>query len=252
MYNRELNAFVAVISHKRPYNVPKIQAIIGPATFYVNIGEISDYVKAGANNIVECGDNIVAARNAAMQEASTMNLPCIQVSDDLRSLKRVTLNKGEYRVTPVDFTVVAGTLIFELQQNKLNYGGVAVTTNRLNYTGTDVDYDKLVVNDLICIMPNTCMFDETVALKEDYDLTIHELLNTGGVVRCNNFLCDFPHRDNEGGANTYRTSEAEQKATEALHNKWGDLIKKHPTREGQISLNYKEIQRRKAGQQLLF
>lgn len=252
MINKQLNAYITVISHKRAGNVTKIQDLIGDCSFYVNKGEYVDYISAGAKVVYECGDNIVAARNKAIQHASELNLPCIQVSDDLRSLKRVSLINDKHVVEPVTFTDVVLTLLHELKIHNFNFGGVAVTTNRLNYTGKDTDYNKLVVNDLICIMPNTCKFDEAVALKEDYDLTISELLTTGGVVRCNNFLCDFPHRDNDGGANTYRNNVTEQAATEALHAKWGDLIKKHPTRDGQISLNYKKIAERKAGQQVLF
>jgi hypothetical protein len=246
MKNVKINAHVAVISYKRPENVLKIQKILGPCTFYVNFGESEVYLNAGAMAVIECGTNICQARNRAIKDAHSVNLPSIQVSDDLKSLKQVSIydpisseeNKIVRKVEDVTFEHVCRTMLNELERTRYTYGGVAVTTNRLNYTGEDFSYDKLIVCDLVCIMPGNEGFDEDMALKEDYDMTIRELINTGGVVRCNQFLCDFPHRDNKGGANTYRNTESEQTATDKLYTKWGRLIKKHTTREGQIALNY--------------
>lgn len=252
MKNELINAHIAVISHKRPFNVQKIKEIIGECTFFVNTGEKQTYLDAGAKYVIECGENICQARNTAIREARKYNLPSIQVSDDLRSLKKVQLKEGKHIVEEVKFEFVCETMLNELKTKNYVYGGVAVTTNRLNYTGEDFSYDKLIVCDLICVMPSKYEFDENMALKEDYDLTITQLIEVGGVVRCNQFLCDFPHRDNKGGANTYRDNETEQVATEKLYEKWGFCIKKHATREGQISLNYQEINLKKGGQTNLF
>lgn len=243
-----------MISHKRPFNVKKITELIGPCTFFVNIGESEDYIKAGAEAVIECGTNICHARNKAILCAQAIGLPSIQVSDDLKSLKQVRMKEdGENReVWHVDFEHVCRTMLNELERTRFFYGGVAVTTNRLNYTGEDFSHDKLIVCDLICIMPGPYKFDEDMALKEDYDLSISQLLEVGGLVRCNQFLCDFPHRDNDGGANTYRNSQTEDAATQKLYSKWGPLVKKHPTREGQIALNYTAIKDRRAGQGSLF
>jgi hypothetical protein len=257
MINTKLRAHIAVISHKRPHNVKHIQELIGECTFFVNTGEKEAYQAAGALHVYECGTNICQARNKAIYYAGLNNLPSIQVSDDLRSLKRVSISMDtsydqQRLVLPTTFADVVTTMIEELDRTQFIYGGVAVTTNRLNYVGEDFSYDKLIVCDLVCIMPRLYEFDEAMALKEDYDMTIRQLIEVGGVVRCNQFLCDFPHRDNEGGANTYRNTESELDATKKLHTKWGNLIKKHPTRPGQIALNYFQIKLKKAGQQNLF
>lgn len=231
---------VAVISHKRPENVLKIISIVGDCTFYVNNGESASYKEAGAAHVVECGTDICSARNRAIKDAGKM--PSIQVSDDLRSLKKVKFTADKRVVESVIFKDVVRTMLEELVRTDFGYGGVAVTTNRLNYSGKDFSYDKLIVCDLICVMPGkNIKFDGSVALKEDYDLTISELIYRGGVVRCDNFLCDFPHRDNKGGANLYRNSKTEGEATAKLFAKWGNHIKNHPTRTGQISLNYSQI-----------
>lgn len=243
MKNLITNTHTAVISHKRPSNVQSITKIVGECTFYVNIGEAKYYLSAGAKAVVECGTNICQARNRAIKDAQELGLPSIQVSDDLKSIKHVHLYFGKHVVKSVEFQQVVEIMVKELLKKKFYFGGVAVTSNRLNYTGEDFSYDKLIVCDLICIMPGIKCFDENVALKEDYDydLVIDQLLNVGGVVRCNQFLCDFPHRGNKGGANTYRNTQSEDEATKKLYAKWGNLIKPHATRPGQISLNYQAI-----------
>lgn len=232
---------LAVISHGRPENITSIQKLIGQAWFYVNKGEGKQYKAAGAKHVVEADTNICHARNRALLDAG--RLPCIQVSDDLKGIKVVSLVNGKRVQKAIDFETVAQTLIGKLKAARLYYGGVAINNNPLNYTGEDFSYDKLIVNDLICIMPKAkpLQFDVNMALKEDYDLCIRQLVEVGGVLRCNKFLCNFPHRDNKGGANLYRNTRTEAEATKKLFAKWGPFIMEHRTRPGQVSLNYKTI-----------
>lgn len=246
--------WVAVISHKRPENVFKIRDVINcEPTYYINKGEKADYHKAGADmhQIVECGTNICEARNQAIMDAHKRKLPCIQVSDDLRGMKIIKMVRdGKEKMTDnVMFSTVVNKLCAELFFKGFHYGGVAVSSNQLNYTGEDTSYHLLLVNDLICIMPTKqpTLFDPTLALKEDYDLTIRELIYTGGVVRLNNILCNFPHRENKGGANTYRNSKTEMEATKRLKSKWDKIVKDNPRRPGQVLLNYKFIKQAREG-----
>jgi hypothetical protein len=243
---------IAIISHKRPFNVEKILKTVdhGQCAFYVNDGEYNDYKNAGAEFVVECGNNICAARNKAIDNAHTFDFASVQISDDLKKIHKIHLENGKRVLEEVNVRFVVETLINKLVEVNYIYGGVAVTSNRMNYTGEDFSFDKFVACDLICMMPSKYRFQ--VPLKEDYDMTITQLLEVGGVVRCNNFLCYFPHRDNAGGGNSYRNSETEKAQTDLLSAKWGDLIKPHATREGQISLDYKKILFRKVATQQKF
>lgn len=237
--------FVAVISHKRPENMAPLKKVIGNFTVFVNRGEMEHYADL-AWKVVTCGDNICAARNRAIEEAG--KYPCIQVSDDLKRINYVTLpenGKGKRIVVPSTFDDAVDTLVTQLKMCGYFYGGVALTNNRMNYQGHYFTTDKLIVNDLICIMPRVRPLNFEIPLKEDYDMTIQQLLNVGGVVRCEQYLCDFPHRDNQGGANTYRNDNTEGRATELLKAKWGPLILNHRTRPGQVSLNYKLIREKR-------
>lgn len=250
------NFHLAVISTKRPENVKFMQKLCEPLEchWYVNAGESVVYEFAGAHNVYEDGTNICEARNYALYHAFGHNKPCIQISDDLRNVKEIHLDNAGKRITK--FTTVANVcreLIYRLQEKKLLYGGVAITNNPLNYTGEDTSTTKLIVNDFICMLPCSYRFDEDLALKEDYDMSIRHLLEVGGVLRLNNILCDFPHRQNKGGANDYRNDTTEGEATRKLIAKWPDYVKMNPRRPGQVLLNYKAIRENKAtGKNKLF
>lgn len=244
------NFFLAIISTKRPQNVKFIQEQLCKGIkcyWYVNEGEAGEYFRSGANFVYEAGTNICHARNLAIKMAWDVKLPCIQISDDLRNVKQVSIENNKRNSIFIDVPFAIERLIGEVKKYNAYFGGVAINNNPLNYTGQDVSTDKLIVNDFICLMPGANYFDEKLALKEDYDYCVTELLDGRKIVRLNNILCDFPHRQNEGGANTYRNDTTEAAATRALMAKWPKYIIPHKTRPGQVSLDYKAIQRRISG-----
>jgi len=245
-----MNFHLAIISHKRPHNVKSMQNLCAGyiCNWYINKGEGAEYLKAGAHAVNEMSDNICQARNFALDHAFAGNLPSIQISDDLRNIKRISMDCSGKRVA--SFSTVRETinnLIDNLKKYSAFFGGVAINNNPLNYTGEDISTDKLIVNDFICMMPGNYRFDESLALKEDYDMCVRQLIDGNKIIRVNNILCDFPHRQNDGGANTYRNDITEATATRALMAKWPKYIIPHHTRPGQVGLDYKAIQRRLDG-----
>jgi len=238
---------MAVISTKRPERVPPMLKMLGSvsSTWYVSEGEETNYISAGLpkDRVIGCPKNISSARNRALKDARLHGVCSIQSSDDLRSVKMpiwVGDNYGRRRITMAE---AIATLLRANAYTKRIYGGVALTSNVQNYRGETVSVNKFVACDLVYVGPSCSLFDESVALKEDYDMTLTAIMTHGGVFRCENILCDFPHRDNAGGANTYRTTEAEKLVTQKLFKKWGDLIAPHPLRDGQVILNYAKLKR---------
>lgn len=241
--------FLAIISTKRSKNVAFMQELCNPykCNWFVNEDDYGNYFNAGAHGIYATDThNICQARNKAL--AYAVGLPCIQISDDLRSIKHISLDSAGKRQTKfINVEQTIKLLIEQCKNHSAFFGGVAINNNPLNYTGQDVSTDKLIVNDFICMMPGCIPFDETLALKEDYDMCVEQLIRGNKIVRLNNILCDFPHRQNEGGANTYRNDETENAATRTLMAKWPKYIIPHRTRPGQVSLDYKAIERRIKG-----
>jgi hypothetical protein len=238
---------MAIISTKRPQRVAPMLELLGhtASTWYVSEGEEADYIAAGlsSDRVRGCRHNISAARNAALRDARIHDACSIQASDDLRNVKSVRWENNKWQRYRITLEEAILTLLNASALTKRVYGGTALTTNAANYNGQPIAINKFVACDLIYVGQSCSFFDENVALKEDYDMTLQAILTHGGVFRCDNIMCDFPHRDNEGGANTYRTSEAELVATKKMFMKWGDLITPHPRRAGQIMLNYTQIKR---------
>lgn len=242
------NIRLAIISTGRPGNVPFMKKFCAPykCHWYVNDGERQAYMDAGADIVQECGNNISEARNAALRNAWGNELISCQLSDDIRSIKYIDKNtKPKIIEFDTALTIMHRVLAYGLKKTKIV--GVAPTDNALNYTGEDVSDGKLVGFSLFLYAPTGPLFDPAVALKEDYDMNIQHIIDGNAILRCNTLLCNFPHRQNEGGANTYRNDSTEAAATRALMAKWPKYIIPHKTRPGQVSLDYRALEKRKNG-----
>lgn len=196
------NIHLAIISTGRPQNVEFIQKFCDPFVchWYVNSGEEEQYRNTGAGFVYGCEHNISAARNMALAHAWASDEISCQLSDDIRHIKIIDSSKKQKLI---DFHEAIKWLLTTQAATGCKIVGVAPSENPLNYTGIDVSINKLVGFSLFIYKGPGELFDPATALKEDYDMNVYMALN-GGIARCNNLLCMFPHRNNAGGANTYR------------------------------------------------
>ncbi len=242
---------VCVVSTSRAENVPKISAKVHasvsgkiPIYFFVSRGEGKSYKLFGAENVIECERNICSARNDAFLFAKKQDKNCLQVSDDLGSIHIYDYEINSFRKTNF---VEAG---LELFINMISYGcmlaGVAITSNKLNFQPKKDNskdcVNKLIVNDMIVLSKeNEILYDVDAFLKEDYDMFVLQNIKYGSVARVDKIVCNFPHRENKGGANTYRIKETEVKQNEYVMRKHPMIIIPHTKREGQVSIDYKQL-----------
>lgn len=230
---------ITCISTQRAENVQKIQNkfLNHDIVFFVSKNEGNSYKMFGAKEVYECERNICDARNKAFLYAKERGLYCVQTSDDLQSIHIVNNNKK--LICQTDDAII--DIITMMEMKSALIGGVSITNNILNYK-QDWSYNKLIVNDLIVISPkNDILYDTAAFLKEDYDMFIMQMQKYGVVVRADKYLCGYPHRENKGGGNTYRTYETEKKQNEYVMNKHNGLIIPHTRRLNQISINYKAL-----------
>jgi len=225
--------YVGVISHKRAKNVPKMEKLCGPMTWYVGDGEAQAYKIMGATNVIESG-GLCRSRNAILDDAFAHDLPAIELSDDLRRLE-IASNKAEKKEASLDDAV---TLMFNaLETSGASMAGVAPTSNAFFFNpNKPIHTSAFVVGDFIMVKPTTLRFDEELRLKEDYDYTLQHLMKYGVIARCNAVLATFAHRTNKGGACDYRTSELEQQTIRQLKDKWPGMLKDNPKRKDEILL----------------
>lgn len=235
-------AWVAVISAGRPgmvphYRDPEDPAFIGEATWYVPNDEWREYKKWGALKF-GAGDTLVGARNAALEDAFKRNIPCIQLSDDM---KRVRHHDGT-TTTEASFGAAAAGVMRQLEMSDVRLAGVAPTDNPYFSDGGSKT-SHFIVGDFIIVKPSTPRFDPNLRVKEDYDFTLQHYFEYGGVLRCDSWLAAFQHRSNPGGAVAYRTEAVEQEAIAYLKARWPGWIKDNPRRPNEVLMKLPRRQR---------
>lgn len=76
---------------------------------------------------------------------------------------------------------------------------------------------------------NECRYDETLPLKEDYDMTIQQLNRYRVALRVNKFWYKVKQSKQAGGCAAIRNLEREREQLELLRKKWGGRIVKFDT-----------------------
>lgn len=230
---------VAVISSGRPMNVPAIeQRLTGlNPTWYVGELEGGEYRQCGAQRVVEAG-GLIHARNWALDDAFEQGQTCVQLSDDLKALKRTD---GEHQVEvdlPNALEDLEGLMLEDQHQPKLL--GLAPTANAFFFNPKKpLHHNAFVVGDFLMVQPSEPRFDPNLRLKEDYDFTAQHLERYGCALRVGYYLATFAHRTNRGGAVGYRTEELEQEAIAYLKTKWPDVITENKRRANEVLFKWK-------------
>ena len=225
---------VAIISARRPSAVPLIEEKL-PAkpTWYVADGEAAAYEANGATHVVESGA-LTRSRNQALEDAFAQDAWCLQLSDDMMKCHRAISKKEKAQVSVWE---AVKDLKAEMEKCRAKLGGVAPTANEFYYNPKKpVKTTGFIVGDFMLMAPSRPRFDEEMRLKEDYDYCLKHLKLYGRVCRVDRLLIGFKHRDNAGGAVTYRTPKLEQEAIAQLKKKHPGMIKDNPRRDNEILL----------------
>ena len=225
--------WVSIISHARAENMGKMTRLVGKATWYVGHGEGDDYL-IGNCPVVESG-KLCESRNKALRDAFERNLPCIQLSDDLKKIELAYKENIYTKVKEIEFSEAITRMGKSEKIFKLI--GVAPTNNAFFWSGHEYAINKFIIGDFIMVRPSELFFDEGLRLKEDYDYTLQHITTFGGVQRCDNIMPAFAHRSNKGGAVEYRDNSREQEAIMYLKTKWGRFIRDNAKRPNEILLN---------------
>lgn len=223
---------VCIISTGRPKAVSAMTELVGHAHWYVADGDAAPYADAGASNVHVTG-GLIESRNAALEDAFAADELCVQVSDDLVSIRRVN---DEGKVVGRTFSQLVNEATRHLTAN-CRLVGVAPTANAF-YASTKVKRAHFIVGDFFVAAPSPIRFDPTLRLKEDYDYTAAHMAMFGEVARLDWWLLNFRHRTNPGGAVSYRSAELEQASIARLKAKWPGVIRDNPRRPNEVLLRY--------------
>lgn len=240
-----------MISHKRPENVPVMTEHIAgmPTTWVVPHGQKEDYVSAGAKNVLETKINnkndLIYAKNMALNRAFNKDRICIMIHDDLQSLFRVKAQEGS-RPRHSDKEVIsfprAIKIIYRgMSRTGAYLGGISPTNNPF-FVGRKYSETHFILGDFTVFRPNPIRFNPAMKVKEDYYITCEHLREYKKVYRADEILATFLHYSNSGGCQEFRTSEIQAEAISVLMKDFPEWIRVNARRENEVLLRYKSPQ----------
>jgi hypothetical protein len=229
----------AIVSRRRPDNVPKMIEITGVNTiyWYVSRGDLDDYKNAGAR-LVRVTGGLVESRNAAIEDAYLTGRTCVMLDDDLKKIEMIT-GAGKTEIT---FANMIDEMKNVLDSSGLYLAGISPTNNTFYFDPKKpLSLKHFIIASCIMIKPSEpkLLFDPQFKTKEDYDYTLQHIKTFGGVVRLNYIMPTFGHYTNKGGVVDYRTTELEQQSIRKLKKKWGSIIADNPRRPNEVLIKIK-------------
>ena len=219
---------------------PKYEAALSslptPPIWVVPEGQRKQYEKYG--DTIADGGSLCGARNVAIEHAFARSKTCVQLDDDLVSIKYYEKELGECLPMPLHFAT--DMMVRELHRSPFFIGGVSPTDNPF-FVHKRLAWHVFIVGSMSVYRPDPCgiRYDTKMTLKEDYDVTLSHITTYGGVCRINAILPTFKHYTNPGGAVDVRNTDEEQKNIAYLKNKWNGrykLISDNTRRENEILL----------------
>lgn len=244
MFRNDLNVYLSIISHARTENVAKMRELVGPATWFVGVGEGEQYRAAGADHVVESGP-LCRSRNAALDCAAESNAACIELSDDLTKVQIAVQGAKKLVAQDVPFATAVSMVLEGMARVGAHLGGAAPTSNPF-YGNVEkpINLAGFVVGDFIIVSAGCSLrFEESMTLKEDYDYTLQHFCAYGRVARRDDVMMSFLHRKNKGGAVAVRTAELEQQNISYLKARWGSFIVDNPRRPNEVLLKLPRVGR---------
>lgn len=198
--------------------------------YVVNANEVDDYLAMWPNVVsVPMGatKNIVTTRNWILDNAEHSSI--IMVDDDItKFFWTLKAKRHQLGVEDLHRLIVNG---FEMARDAgAPLWGMNLTHDTIMYRPCrPFSLNKPVLGPFsaLCLESLQCAgirYDETLTLKEDYDLFLQIAHARLPVLRFNylSYLCD--HQKMEGGCQIYRTDDKERQQAEQFTRKWGSTI----------------------------
>lgn len=224
-------------SYKRPTDV-KTLSYLPFCRVWVDCNEYEAYKASYPTaEIISCPDgiqgNLCRVRNYILKEEFARGMDVVLIiDDDFRRLERFTV-VGDYgyqrtKVETEDFLGFVEKYSIMAMDLGAKFWGVNCGENYYNYIhNTPFNTVCYIGGPFQCFLKgNRCWYDESLPLKEDYDMTLQQLNLERVVLRVNayHYLCK--QSEQKGGCAAYRNREREEEQLKALIRKWGSAIVK--------------------------
>lgn len=214
-------------SYKRPKK-SKTQELFPFVKIVVKESESNEYVKNG-NDIIICPDNaqgnLCRVRNWILDNYLHKYDALILLDDDYNNVirwnaqKQIILKNDDFEEFCEQISIICK-----------DYGFYFFGLNCVTDKGAYREHTPFSTNKYIggpfqgFINGNELRYDESLNLKEDYDMTLQNLKEYNGCLRVNFASYDVKQAKQSGGCAAQRNSAEEKKQFNLLQKKWGSKI----------------------------
>lgn len=228
-------------SYRRPDEVLTLD-YLPFCRIWVDCKEYDEYVRNNPGaDIVSCPEgvqgNLCRVRNYILDEEFKRGMDVVLIiDDDLKCIRRFEYDREtdfayEVRVVKADefmlflekYSLIAQELGAKFWGLNCNSSGDPMYYRH----NTPFSTRSYIGGPFQCFLKgNRCRYDESLPLKEDYDMTLQQLNLERVVLRVNAYHYICRQSENKGGCATYRNRQREKEQLEALQQKWGTKIVK--------------------------
>lgn len=161
----------------------------------------------------------------------------IKVDDDTKSIIWL-LNRKRRKLTPEEIHHVCVNGYQMALDCNAGLWGMNVNNDPLAYQiNKPFGFADMILGPWQGFVNMEMRYDESLYLKEDYDLSLQVLDSHRRTLRFNYLSYDVDHQVLPGGCQTYRTDEREAEQNKLLQKKWGSHIVKANPRKDRDTIN---------------
>ena len=222
------------------YKRPKVETLdyLPMCKVYVDVDEYDDYVKANPNfeeNIISVPKgiqgNVCRIRNYILDKELEENDAVCIIDDDMKGVYHFYVDgKNAYKRKRVEAHEFIGFLEkYTLMCKEFGFylWGVNSLKDPMAYKHNNPFSTLAFIGAPFSVhLKNDLRYDESLPLKEDYDLTIQHMNEYRGCLRVNSYHYDCKQSKQVGGCATYRNYLREEEQLNMLVKKWGSKIVK--------------------------
>ena len=215
---------------------------------YVDGKEYEDYCNANPGaDIVRCADgvqgNLCRVRNYILRQEFDGGADAVVIVDD--DMEGLYLWRGNENFSMSKVKIETEDLIPFLEKYSLmceelgfKFWGANCNQDAMAYRAyTPFGFSKYIGGPFQAFLKgNECFYDESLPLKEDYDMTLQQCNKYRGCLRLNFLTYNVKQSEQAGGCATYRTMIREKQQFEALQKKWGtDIVREDTSNKGRTA-----------------
>lgn len=230
------------ISYNIPsYKRPNKQYTLEKYPFFkvwVDSSEEEEYRKCNygkEKQIIELPDgiqgNVARVRNYILENELKENDAVVICDDDIQYFGCYENNENyfygyeenELEADEMDEFIENNSFI--AQQLGFKMWGVRVNSDHLGYRHNRPYSNNVILGPFSCFLKGfNLKYDETLNLKEDYDIYLQNIMEYGGVLRNNKYFYRCLQSSNVGGCALQRNLKKEKEQFELLQKKWGKKL----------------------------